>query len=239
MRLKVLFARKVKAFFIRLRCDYLFHPLSNIFLTISYLSKLSKWIRQTEKPVFNDFYARRFDYQKRYQLYDHLIQTEQLDAIDYLEFGVANGHSFKWWMENNPNKSSRFYGFDTFTGLPENWGHFQKGDMSAGGSCPEIEDPRGQFYKGLFQETLPTFLSEQSLKQRKVIHLDADLYSSTLYVLSMLSKIIQKNDILIFDEFNVPLHEFRAYLDFTNAFQIKTELIGCVNNYYQVAFKIV
>ena len=49
---------------------------------------------------------------------------------------------------------------------------------------------------------------------------------------------VQKNDILFFDEFNVPNHEFYALKLFTDAFYVKTELIGAVNNYYQVALLI-
>ena len=45
----------------------------------------------------------------------------------------------------------------------------------------------------------------------------------------------KKNDLLFFDEFNVPNHEFYALKIFTEAFYIQTELIGAVNNYYQVA----
>jgi O-methyltransferase len=31
--------------------------------------------------------------------------------INYIEFGVAAGHSFKWWLEQNKNAQSEFYGF--------------------------------------------------------------------------------------------------------------------------------
>ena len=41
--------------------------------------------------------------------------------ITYLEFGVANGDSFKEWINFNSNKKSFFFGFDTFTGLPEDY----------------------------------------------------------------------------------------------------------------------
>ena len=68
--------------------------------------------------------------------------------------------------------------------------------------------------------------------------MDADLYSSTLYVLSSLAPYLKSGDIIFFDEFAVPTHEFRAYLDFTESYYIDLELIGAANNYYFAAFRV-
>ena len=107
-------------------------------------------------------------------------------------------------------------------------------------NIPDINDTRVQFIKGLFQESLPIFIKENEINsdKRKIIHLDADLFSSTLFVLTTLFPLIRKGDILIFDEFNVPNHEFLAFKIFTESFYVKTRLIGAVNNYYLVAFII-
>ena len=140
-------------------------------------------------------------------------------------------------MKNNKNAESRFYGFDTFEGLPEKWGYFFKdGDMSA--QVPDLIDQRGMFYKGLFQDTLVPFLANGNVvkEKRKVIHLDADLFSSTLFSLSMLYPYLGKGDIVFFDEFNVPSHEFLAYKIFTESFYVDLQLLGAVNNFYQAAF---
>lgn len=229
--------RKIKALFVRFKLHKLFEPFSGFFITLYYLSKLSKWAAETKMPEFNDFYSKKHDYNKRYDLYKHIIESENLDEIYYLEFGIAKGHSFKWWLENSTNKNSRFAGFDTFEGLPEDWGFFKQGEMVGG--IPEISDKRCEFRKGLFQDTLPLFLKEFDAGLKKVVHLDADLYSSTIFVLTSIAPLLKKDDILIFDEFNVPLHEFKAYTEFISSFYIKTEVIGAVNNYYQIAFKVV
>ena len=213
--------------------------LRNPFLFFSNILSLSRWIAsQPRKGIFNDFFTLKRDYQKRYGLYQYVLTTQQLEhqAIDYLELGVCGGQSFQWWAAANKHADSRFYGFDTFEGLPEKWGaFFKKGDMYA--EVPELEDTRTEFIKGLFQETLVPFLQTHPLTngKRKVIHLDADLFSSTLFSLATLYPYLKKNDILFFDEFNVPNHEFYALKIFTEAFYIQTELIGAVNNYYQVA----
>ena len=184
--------RKIKALFLKAKFHLLFEHFSNSLLTLVYLSKLSKWVSKTSFPRYNDFYSKRHDYNKRYDLYSHIVKEEKLDEICYLEFGVAAGHSFKWWVENNKNINSKLVGFDTFIGLPEKWGPFCKGAMSTNGNIPDIEDKRCEFRKGLFQETLPSFLHNFQTNQRKVIHFDADLYSSTLYVLTMLRPGLKK-----------------------------------------------
>jgi hypothetical protein len=146
--------------------------------------------------------------------------------------------SFKWWVENLKNENARFYGFDTFTGLPEDWGHFKKGDMSNGNEPPKIEDNRHQFYQGLFQTTLPDFLKTYNNDRMKVIHLDADIYTATLFVLTSLSPFLRKGDILLFDEFNVPMHEYKAFTEWISSFYLDYTVIGEVNNYFQVAIRI-
>ena len=68
--------------------------------------------------------------------------------------------------------------------------------------------------------------------------MDADLYSSTLYVLTSIARYLKPGDIIFFDEFNVPNHEFAAFNQFVSSYYIKYELLGAVNNYYQIAIKI-
>ena len=238
MRLATKAIRKIKANLIRTKFHIIFEPLSNLLLTVVYMSKLSKWFNKTQLPEFNDFYLKHHNYNKRYELYDYIVKSENLSKIYYIEFGVAQGYSFKWWINNIKDKDSKFVGFDTFTGLPEDWGYFKKGDMSAKDSFPDVNDKRSKFVKGVFQETLPSFLKGFDTDLRKVIHMDADIYSSTLFALTMIGPFLRKDDILIFDEFNVPLHEFKAFTEFISSYYVKVKVIGAVNNYYQVAFKI-
>jgi len=206
---------------------------------ISSLLLYLKWIHAHKKQAgYSDFYDIHFRYNKREDLFKYLIKKENIQVIDYLEFGVANGCSFKWWTENNINTGSRFIGFDTFTGLPEDWGPFKKGDMSAGNAMPEIPGTRHQFVQGLFQQTLPGFLKTFEFKNRKVIHMDADLYTATLFVLTSIAPYLNKGDIIMFDEFNVPMHEYKAFTEFVNSFYIDYEILGAVNNFYQIAIKI-
>lgn len=234
------FIRKFKANFIRFGLHKLI-PFKKGILNIIYLAKIAEWHRKQPKIKFNDFYSSGWDYKKRYKLYEFLIKDYNAsEKINYIEFGVAAGNSFKWWVENNKNPETEFHGFDTFTGLPEDWGPFKAGAMSNGNKPPEINDDRVRFYTGLFQQTLPSFienLKKENFK-RKIIHLDADLYSATLYALTSLAPYLKKDDIIIFDEFAVPQSEFLAYTDFIRSYYFNLELIAAANNYFFVAFKV-
>lgn len=203
------------------------------------LSSLSRWISSQKNRGYSDFPTRNFNYNRRYDLYKYVLDNELSGAaVDYFEFGVAEGTSFKWWVKNITNERSRFFGFDTFTGLPEDWGPFKKGSMSGGNSVPQIDDSRHKFYQGLFQKTLFEFLESYTGGRKKIILMDADLYSSTLFVLTTLSQLLQKGDIIIFDEFNVPMHEYKAFREWSDSFYIRYSIVGEVNNFYQVAIKI-
>jgi hypothetical protein len=230
----------IKGLVLVCRPHVLFGFLTNPLLFLSNTLSLTKWIsKQETKNIPNDFYIANRDYTKRLDLFKHVVETQNLDKepINYLEFGVAGGNSFRWFAEHCTNPDSKFSGFDTFEGLPEDFGLFKKGEMSA--NIPQMNDVRVKFYKGLFQETLPGFIKENSTNtHRKIIHLDADLFTATLYTLTSFGPYLRKGDILFFDEFNVPNHEFYAFKVFSESFYIKTRLLGAVNNYLQVALII-
>ena len=230
--------RFLKTTFIRLKLHVLFSWLTGFFQQMLWMTRLSKWVSQNKNIAFNDFPS-KWDYNKRTELYRYILEKEELNAdINYLEFGVADGHSFNWWMTANTQPGSLFYGFDTFTGLPEDFGPYKKGTFNTANNIPAIKDERGKFFQGLFQQTLPGFLQYFDNKNRSVIMLDADLYTATLFTLTSLAPFLKKGDIIFFDEFVVPTHEFMAYKNFIDSFYFDLELIGAANNFYFVAFKV-
>lgn len=237
--MKLFLIRLTKSLFIRLRLHFLFLPIESFFLNLVYLSRLSEWASKNKKVEYNDFWS-KWDYSKRYPLYNWVMEKEKLqNPINYLEFGVAAGESFNYFMEKNKHPESRFYGFDTFDGLPEDWGPFKKGSFSNNNNIPSLTDDRGRYFKGLFQQTLPAFINEIDNNRQNVVMLDADLWSASLFVLTSLAPILKKGDIIFFDEFVVPTHEFKAFIDFTKSYYVNLELIAAANNYYFVAFKVV
>jgi hypothetical protein len=138
--------------------------------------------------------------------------------IDYLEFGVFQGESMRQWTAINTNPKSRFYGFDSFEGLPEDWsaGQKRKGSFTTDGRMPVLDDPRVQFVKGWFNKTLVPFLTTFTPENMLVLHMDADLFTSTLYVLMTLDPIIKRGTVLVFDDFNAE-DDFAAFHHYSRA----------------------
>jgi len=137
--------------------------------------------------------------------------------IHFLEFGVYRGQTFEIWAESNKNAESIFWGFDTFTGLPEDWGNWRKGSFSTNGRLPQLSDGRCNFFVGLIQDKLPQCIHEIDVNTKKVIHIDVDIYSATLFTLLELRPVLRNGDIIIFDDFFtivVADHEFKAFKDF-------------------------
>jgi O-methyltransferase len=236
--MKLFLIRRLKILFIYLQLHRFYRYFNGIHLNLMYMTRLSEW-RSRNRHIKNDFPS-KWDYNKRYPFYEWVLETQGLNgkAVNYLEFGVAQGQSMRWFTSKNTNPGSRFYGFDTFTGLPEDWGPYKKGTFDNKNQVPDIQDQRVRFYQGLFQQTVPGFIAAFRNDLPKVIMMDADLYSSTLYVLTSLAPFLKAGDIIFFDEFAVPTHEFRAYLDFIESYYIDLELIGAANNYYFAAFRV-
>jgi O-methyltransferase len=137
-------------------------------------------------------------------------------AITYLEFGVYQGDSIRRISSLNTNPDSIFIGLDSFEGLPEDWTRkHPKGHFDVGGNIPKIDDPRVSFLKGWFQDSWGELQRRISGRSNFVVHYDADLYSSTLFVLTSIHSVGQPY-IAIFDEFAG--QEARALYNYIQAY---------------------
>lgn len=209
-------------------------PFGEILHRAVYWPKFNEWCRTkaADVPVFPDRLAQ----------YQFVIDQYGLDGpIDFLEFGVFKGDSLRWWTAHNNNPASRFIGFDTFTGLPESWVGLPPGTFSAGGKLPEFNDDRVSLEVGLFQETLLDFLKRFPLQRRTVIHLDADLYSATLYVLTSLMPHIKSGDVILFDEIGSAYgvtHEFRALCDIESSYGMRYRVLAGADRFVRAAIEV-
>ena len=193
---------------------------------LAYLGRFEAW-RRSRSENFPTF-------ENRYRMYEYLNERVLGNsAIDYLEFGVSKGESLQHWVNTNTNPQSRFWGFDTFFGLPESWEVFsttvEQNMFSMDGKPPAINDERNDFVIGKFQETLPEFLDGFEAKNRLVVHNDADLYTSTLYTLCQCHDIMTPGTIVMFDEFTSVLHEFRAWEDYTASYGREYVVLAATN----------
>ena len=135
--------------------------------------------------------------------------------VAYLEFGVHRGASLRYWSDALKNPHARLYGFDSFEGLPEDFdvdGPYVKGTFDVKGVMPTIDDPRVEFVKGWFEDTVPAFQVPEH--EVLVIVLDADLYSSTDLALRQLRPFITIGTYIYFDDLSRPEHEPAAFARF-------------------------
>lgn len=238
---KIHLIKKIKAHLIRIKIHRFLGFSADLLIYAGYLLKLSRWVhRHKSQLLYDDFFNNNVTHKDRINLYQFILEKEKLEKekISYLEFGVGRGGSMKWWSGHSTNPDSFFWGFDTFEGLPEKYGGYDTGTFSLEGKFPEIDDPRITFIKGLFQDTLLTTLGRIDFNRRVIVHLDADLYSATLFVFSLLYPYLKKGDLIMFDEFGVPGHEFKAFDDFLKSHYISLKPVGAVNNYLQMVFEV-
>ena len=163
--------------------------------------------------------ARRFvfrDNQKRLAVFEAAFgeASRSGNLGDYLEFGVARGTSFvsayKIANELACASQMRFHAFDSFAGLPSSEGDFVAGDMSypeavfrrfirkAGMPLAPVTTTKGFFDRSLTAERA----SELGLEPAKahVVHIDCDLYASTVSVLAFLEDLLGVGSVIVFDD---------------------------------------
>lgn len=178
-------------------------------------------------------------YFNRRAFFDAVVQ-QSIRSRPFYEFGVWRGESFRYLIKTFKTG----YGFDTFTGLPEDWhvgkGKYEKaGAYSSEGSIPKIEG--GEFIVGNFESTLPAFFSDPR-PLASVINFDADLYSSTICALDHSKPVIDEQTMLIFDEMIAhecwEQDEFKALNEFSEKNKCTYEVVAVSFLTKQVAVKL-
>jgi len=154
------------------------------------------------------------------------VQIQHPPDTLWLEFGVASGTTINYISRFTPYK---VYGFDSFEGLPEKWrDDFEKGAFTMNGCLPRV-NPNVELIKGWFHETLPDFIKQQN-KKISFIHMDADLYSSTKYVLDAVKDHMEMHCILVFDELvNYPGFEhgeLKAFYEWITENDVQYQWVG-------------
>ncbi len=177
----------------------------------------------------------------KFNFFDAIVK-KSIVSKPFYEFGVWRASSFKYLIK----VFKKGYGFDTFTGLPEDWGREngsvaqKKGKYTSDGNVSKIKGR--EFIVGRFEDTLPIFFSE-TRPIASVINFDADLYSSTICALNFSKQVMDCDTILIFDEFIMnegwEQDEFKALNEFCCFYNFSYEVIAISFFTKQVAVKLI
>lgn len=135
---------------------------------------------------------------------------------DWAQFGVWKGDTANVMLDLLP-LDRRLFLFDTFTGLERDWvGQFKKGAFALD-YVPDFKDDRVHVVPGFFADTARDTLAG---KEIAFVHIDCDLYESTLDALYSLSG-LRRGAIILFDEYVHRLDgqqvddEYRAFMEWT------------------------
>lgn len=144
-----------------------------------------------------------------------------------MEFGVAGGAS----LRNLAAQTSRqVHGFDSFGGLPEDWAGTKEkaGAFTQKGKLPKMP-PNVALHPGWFDQTLPAFLATNE-EEAAFIHVDCDIYVSTVTIFTALRARIVPGTVILFDEyFNYPGwrgHEYKAFQEFIKTTGLSYHYLG-------------
>ena len=174
-------------------------------------------------------------FEKHPQLVKFVVHEASLPGL-YLEFGVGRGKSIRWIGEH---AGREVYGFDSFEGIPEYWNGNPIGAFSQK-KLPKVPD-NVQFEIGMFDKTIPGFL-EQHDDPVAFLHVDCDLYSSTVTIFDAFGSRLQPGAVVLFDEYyNFPRwqqHEYKAFQEFVTKTGVKYEYIAYSVTGQQVAVRI-
>ena len=144
------------------------------------------------------------------------LERNLIQGTDYLEFGIFRGFTL-WYAQALAQDMGipdmRFFGFDSFQGLPALKGVDQKGGFREGdfhSSRKEVEFFLNQqktdwgktfLVEGWFEKTLtPEARKKYGLRRCSVCVIDCDLYESTRLVLEFIEPIIAEQSIILFDD---------------------------------------
>lgn len=164
----------------------------------------------------------------RQKVLDLAVSKCGLHSGQILEFGVFKGLSIRRLAMHFPD--AEIFGFDTFEGLPSDWGVLaKKGYFDLEGNAPEGLPPNVRLIKGLFDDTLPDFM-RQHPEPIRLLHIDCDLYESTKSVFALVRKQIVPGTVIIFDEyFNYlgwELGEYKAFQEMVKDMKMEYEYIA-------------
>lgn len=174
-------------------------------------------------------------FEKHPQLVKYALDQISTGGL-HLEFGVGRGKSMRWIAAV---VDGTVHGFDSFDGIQEHWNGNPIGAF-AQKRMPKVPD-NVEFHVGYFDATLPDFLDRHT-EPVAFLHVDCDLYSSTVTIFDALGERLQPDAIVLFDEYynfhRWQQHEFKAFQEFVQKSGVEYEYIAYSVTGQQVAVRI-
>jgi len=199
--------------------------------------------------------ARSFDHNKRFIVENN---KDFLNGKSLLEFGVLTGYSLSIFssLYDEFKIEKIFYGFDSFQGLPkeeldENNPDYWSEGKFCDGSVYSIKSklPFVNIKDGWFKDTL----NESTLEEIKkndigIIHIDCDIYTSTIQVLEWIVKnnLLVDGTLIVYDDWgghydkNVGEYECgegKAHKEICKKYNLNFDFVTCdviTDNYHEV-----
>jgi O-methyltransferase len=197
---------------------------------LTMLELLKRMMSTSFRTTLKGVYLRVFDRHsyrahREYRFTDeHLKFVHILEAINYthiaelpavyFEFGCHSGRTFSAAVRAArylKMKNAQFFAFDSFQGLPETShaedGYFKSGTFSTGVDefhrlvrrLSGLSLDRKNIIEGFYEKSLTAQL-QSNMPKAGVIHIDVDLYSSTVEVLKFIKPLMVVGTVLVFDD---------------------------------------
>jgi hypothetical protein len=152
--------------------------------------------------------------------FDKAVELGVTGGGDYYEFRLFKGYSF-WYAQKTANDAAladmRFFGFDSFAGLPEVHGvdigandDFYAGQYACSKdrviqnlNSKSIDWQRTTLIEGYFEKSLANGLAKRhGMRHVAVALIDCDLYASTRSVLNFLGDMLVDGSVILMDDWN-------------------------------------
>ena len=173
----------------------------------------------------------------RHEYYKYCISQVNTELNIWASLGVHEGKRERKIIEYKNKyfphlQEKHLHGFDSFQGLPSYWKPgFPKGKFNME-NVPTIAGCK--LHIGWFSETLPVFASENKGKTLALLHVDCDLYSSTVDIFENLANMVVPGTIIMFDEIQgeeVHIeHEKKAFDEFVDKYKVEYEWLAWMAN---------
>jgi len=205
------------------------HYASNLLVDMNLVAK-----RETLAYI-NDNMADAPYFEKHRPLVEYTLAQTGSRGL-HLEFGVGRGKSMRWIAAAI---DGTVHGFDSFDGIREHWNGNPIGAF-AQKKLPTVPD-NVELHIGYFNATVPGFLANHT-EPVAFLHIDCDLYSSTVTIFDLLGSRLQTGAIILFDEYynfhRWQQHEFKAFQEFVQRSGLTYEYIVFSVTGQQVAVRV-